>query len=61
MRKLVVAIIVLTTLGLAIGVTIFNRPVAEALAGAEGYSYPATPSDRAPPRTAESAHAGDRR
>jgi len=61
MRKLILAVALLAVAGLNIGATIFNRPVAEALAGAEGYSYPATPSDRAPAQTAEATRAGDRR
>jgi hypothetical protein len=61
MRKYVVALIALITFGVAMGATIFNRTVAEALVRAEGYTYPVPPSEPAPTYTAASEHAGDRR
>ena len=60
MRKYIAALILLITFGLAMSATVFNRTVAEALARAEGYSYPVSPSEPAPARTADSARAGDR-
>jgi hypothetical protein len=60
MRKLILAVALLAVAVLAIGATLVNRPVAEALARAEGYSYPATPNDHSPARTAEAARADAR-
>jgi hypothetical protein len=61
MRKYIVALVLLITFGLAMGATMFNRTVAEALVRAEGYSYPIPPSEPAPTYTAASDHAGDHR
>jgi hypothetical protein len=60
MHKLIIAVLLLAVAVLAIGATLVNRPVAEALARAEGYSYPATPNDHPPARTAEAARADAR-
>ena len=61
MRKYFVALFALIALGLAVGATILDRTVAEALVRAEGYSYPVPPSESAPTYTAASEPAGDRR
>ena len=55
MRKLILAVLLLAVAVLAIGATLVNRPVADALARAEGYSYPAAPNDHLPARTAEAS------
>jgi hypothetical protein len=60
MRKLILAVSLLAAAVLAIDATLVNRPVTDALARAEGYSYPATPNDHSPARTAEAARAAYR-
>ena len=55
MRKLILAVSLLAAAVLAIDATLVNRPVADALARGEGYSYPATPNDHPPARTTEAS------